>query len=128
MFAAVLPALRVINLPLELAVVFGSLARGNARPDSDLDIAVRFSRALNVEDKLTLIESLAEATGRPVDLIDLRVAGPIIARQALTTGKRIFGSNEVWAEQVARTLVDYADFAPLVERTLRERRESWIKA
>jgi uncharacterized protein len=128
MFASVLSALRAIDLPLELAVVFGSLAHGNARADSDLDIAVRFSRALNAEEKTTLIQALANATGRPVDLIDLRVAGPIVARQALTEGVRIFGTDEHWATQVSRTLVDYMDFAPLVDRVLRERRESWIRA
>jgi predicted nucleotidyltransferase len=128
MFSNVLTALRAIDLPLELAVVFGSLARGGARAESDLDIAVRFRRALSTEEKTTLIQALAATTGRPVDLIDLRVAGPIVARQALTEGKRIFGTDEHWAAQVAQTLVDYADFAPLVDRVLRERRESWIQA
>jgi len=112
---------------LELAVLFGSVARDEADMSSDLDVAVRYAKALDAEQKLTLIEALADVSGRPIDLIDLRVAGPIVAREALTSGKRIFGTDEIWASQTARTLVDYADFAPLIERTLRERREAWTQ-
>ena len=112
---------------LELAVVFGSVALGEARMSSDLDVAVRYAQPLDAQQKLTLIEALAEVSGRAVDLIDLRIVGPIVSRQALTSGKRIFGSDEIWASQTARTLIDYADFAPLIERTLRERREAWMR-
>jgi uncharacterized protein len=128
MFDDVLFALQTIDAKLELAVVFGSVASGEARFDSDIDVAVRYEHVLNNEEKIALIESLAIAANRPVDLIDLRIAGPVVARQALTKGKRIFGSNEVWAKEVSRTLIDYADFAPLLERTLRERQDAWIKA
>ena len=116
-----------IGTTLELAVVFGSVARGKARADSDLDVAVRYAKPLDVRQKLAVIEALADLTGRTIDLIDFRTAGPIVARQALTSGKRIFGTDEIWASQAARTLIDYADFAPLIERTLRERREAWTQ-
>ena len=113
---------------LELALVFGSVARGDARLSSDLDIAVRYATPLDAEQKIALIESLADVSGRAIDLIDLRVTGPIVARQALTKGTRIFGADEIWASQTTRTLIDYADFAPLIERTLRERLEAWTRA
>ena len=109
---------------LELAVIFGSVAPGTARFDSDLDIAVRYAAPLNADEKLVLIRALGAASGRPVDLIDLRTAGPIVARQALTLGKRLFGTDTNFASQLSRTLIDYADFAPLIERTLRERRDA----
>ena len=127
MSTEILTALQLID-GLELAVVFGSVAQGNARFDSDLDIAVRYAAPLNADEKLTLIRALGAASGRPVDLIDLRTAGPIIARQALTLGKRLFGTDNDFASQLSRTLIDYADFAPLIERTLRERRDAWMKA
>jgi uncharacterized protein len=87
MSTEILTALQMID-GLELAVVFGSVAQGNARFDSDLDIAVRYAAPLNADEKLTLFRALGAASGRPVDLIDLRTAGPIVARQALTRGKR----------------------------------------
>ena len=112
---------------LELAMVFGSVANGSARMSSDLDLAVRYAKPLDVAQKLALIEALANVSGRAIDLIDLTSAGPIVAREALTRGKRIFGTDEAWASQTTRTLIDYADFAPLIERTLRERREAWTR-
>ena len=127
MWSDVLTALATVN-GLELALVFGSVGRGEARDDSDIDVAVRYARPLGAEQKLALIRELGATTGRPVDLVDLHTAGPIVAREALTQGKRIFGSDTAFATQLSRTLVDYEDFAPLVERMQRERREAWIKA
>ena len=127
MTSEILTALQLID-SLELAVLFGSVARGKARADSDLDIAVRYAAPLDAEQKLSLIRALGAASVRPVDLIDLRTAGPIVARQALTRGKRLFGSDTDFATQLSRTLIDYADFAPLIERTRRERRDAWMKA
>ena len=127
MWTPILTSLQTVE-GLELAVVFGSVAQGNARFDSDLDIAVRYVAPLNADEKFTLIRALGAASGRPVDLIDLRTSGPIVARQALTTGKRLVGTDTDFTSQLSRTLIDYADFAPLIERTLRERRDAWMKA
>jgi uncharacterized protein len=127
MSTEILTALQTVN-GLNLAVIFGSVAKGTARFDSDLDIAVRYAAPLDADEKLSLIRALGAASGRPVDLIDLRTAGPIVARQALTLGKRLFGTDTDFASQLSRTLIDYADFAPLIERTLRERRDAWMKA
>ncbi len=127
MSTEILAALQMID-GLQLVVVFGSVAQGTVRFDSDLDIAVRYAAPLDAEQKLVLIRALGAASGRPIDLIDLRTAGPIVAREALTKGKRIFGSDTDFASQLSCTLIDYADFAPLIERTLRERRDAWMKA
>lgn len=126
MWTKILNALALVD-HLELAIVFGSVARGDARMDSDLDIAVRYRVALTGEQILELVRALGVASGRAVDLIDLRAAGPIIAREALTHGVRIFGADAIHADQASRTLIDYADFAPLIERTLRERRVAWTQ-
>ena len=66
---------------LRLAFVFGSLAQGGAGLDSDLDIAVQADRPLSVAQEVELIELLAAACGRPVDLIDLTTVGePLLGR------------------------------------------------
>jgi len=52
---------------LELAFVFGSVATGTARDDSDLDIAVQAAQPLSAAQKMALIGDLAEAMGRPVE-------------------------------------------------------------
>ena len=113
---------------LELAFVFGSVAQGKARADSDLDIAVQAARALSSQQKMTLIGDLAEATGRPVDLIDLRTAGEPLLGQILGHGRRLLGSEEAHGSLLSRHLIDAADFLPLAQRIVDERRRAWIGA
>lgn len=52
---------------VELALLFGSQARGKARPDSDVDVAV-VGRAV---DTLRLAIELTDALGAQVDVVDL---------------------------------------------------------
>ncbi|TWT17275.1 nucleotidyltransferase domain-containing protein [Luteimonas marina] len=108
------------------ALVFGSVAVGAARHDSDLDIAVEATHPLDAEEKLRLIEALAETIGRPVDLIDLKTIGSPLLGQILKHGQRILGSDADHAELIRRHLFDTEDFQPYVERMLRERRQAWI--
>lgn len=50
--------------------VFGSVARGEERPDSDVDILVEFDRGYDLfAQRLPLTRQLAELLGRPVDLV-----------------------------------------------------------
>lgn len=51
---------------VKLAVLFGSLAGGAARPDSDLDLdlAVADDRPLSADARMALIADLAEHAGR----------------------------------------------------------------
>jgi len=55
---------------IHTAIIFGSLAKGSARPDSDLDLAVDAEQPMNSEFKIQLISELAQVSGRPVDLVD----------------------------------------------------------
>lgn len=111
---------------LRQAIVFGSVAAGTASFGSDLDIAVEAGRPLTAERKIALIEALAVATGRPIDLIDLKTAGEPLLGEILRHGVRLLGSNDVYAELIRRHVFDMEDFAPYVERMLRERRQAWI--
>lgn len=111
---------------LRQAVLFGSVARGNARPESDLDIAVEFDHPLTIEARIHLMEVLAAATGRPIDLIDLKTVGEPLLGQILQHGKRIVGSDTDYAALISRHLLDNADFMPYVQRILQERRHAWI--
>lgn len=50
--------------------VFGSVARGEERPDSDVDFLVDFPRGYDLfAQRLPLAQRLAELLGRPVDLV-----------------------------------------------------------
>jgi uncharacterized protein len=111
---------------LELALVFGSVARGMARDDSDLDIGVQAARVLSARQKMDLIGDLAEALGRPVDLIDLRTVGEPLLGQILTHGRRVLGSADAHGRLLSRHLLDAADFLPYAQRIIDERRRAWI--
>ena len=109
---------------IRLAIVFGSLAAGRARPDSDLDIAVAADAPLTAERKMALIGELAGVTGRSVDLIDLEPVGEPLLGQILGGGRRLLGTDQAYAELLRRHLFDQADFR---QRMLRERREAWLQ-
>ncbi len=112
---------------LEMALVFGSVAQGRARMDSDLDIAVSAGqRVLTLDERRALIEALAERTGRPVDLIDLQVVGEPLLGQILRHGQRLLGSDGAYAHLLSRHLFEQADFMPYRTRLLAERRTAWI--
>lgn len=111
---------------LRLAILFGSLAKGRARQDSDLDLAVDLGHSLSASEKMHLIGDLAVVTGRPVDLIDLKTVGEPLLGQILQTGIRLFGSNTCYAELIRKHLFDQADFLPYRNRILAERRKAWI--
>ena len=55
---------------VRVALLFGSRARGEHRPDSDVDIAV-----LGDVDRLALAAALSRATGHEVEVVDLENAG-----------------------------------------------------
>jgi predicted nucleotidyltransferase len=111
---------------IRLVMLFGSLAKGSATPDSDLDLAVDLGHRLEPDEKKALIEALALATGRPVDLVDLRTAGEPLLTQILRHGQLLHGSVSDYASLLSRHLIDNADFAPYRNRILSERRRQWI--
>lgn len=111
---------------IDLAIVFGSVASGQADSDSDVDVAVKTGTSLDVDRKMRLIEGIAMATGRPVDLIDLRKVGEPLLGQILRHGQRVVGSHSEYAELALRHVYANEDFVPYLERMLEERRQTWI--
>jgi predicted nucleotidyltransferase len=111
---------------IRLAILFGSLAGARATSQSDLDLAVLGGTPLLSETKMALIGELSQAVGRPVDLIDLRMAGEPLLGQILKHGIRMLGSDSDYAELIKRHLFEEADFMPYRRRILAERRQAWI--
>lgn len=111
---------------LQLALVFGSVAQGRQRPDSDLDIAVAARQALTADEKIDIITALSERTGRPVDLIDLKVVTEPLLGQIVRHGRRLLGSDGAYGKLINQHLVEQADFMPYRTRVLAERRALWI--
>lgn len=111
---------------IQVAAVFGSMARGTAQPDSDIDIAVQSSRPLTVDQRIELIGSLSLAFDRPVDLVDLRTAGQPLLDQIVRTGIQFVGSKHQWGDLIYRNIMENEDFVPYQKRILEGRRKAWM--
>lgn len=56
--------------------VFGSVARGGARPDSDLDLLVDFEPGASLVDHVGLCQDLEDLLGVRVDVVSRRALKP----------------------------------------------------
>lgn len=59
----------VARYPIAHVWVFGSVARGDDRPDSDLDLLIELKPKASVVDILGLDEDLSALLGCPVDIV-----------------------------------------------------------
>lgn len=64
--------------------VFGSLARGNATPNSDMDVLVEFERPVGLFEFIRLKFYLEELTGFPVDLVTADAIHPALREVILS--------------------------------------------
>jgi len=110
---------------VELALVFGSIAEGRQRFDSDVDVAVQGPKAFSVAERADIIAALAAATGRAVDLIDLATVSEPLLGQVVRHGRRVLGGDDAHARLISRHLFEEADFMPYRRRILAERRMAW---
>jgi uncharacterized protein len=75
------------------AAVFGSLARGEDRPQSDVDILVRLGRPMGMVGYMKLVEGLEEILQRKVDLVTEQSLNKYVRPYVLPTLKTIYGSR-----------------------------------
>lgn len=73
--------------------VFGSFARGEAWPDSDLDLAVLLPPASRLENPLEVSSGISARIHREVDLIDLRRVGDVLRHEVLAGGRSLHVAN-----------------------------------
>ena len=123
---------------IRLGYVFGSIAedarpggaargRKGPRPDSDVDVAVAAGGPLDSARRLALMDDIALATGRPVDLVDLHTAGPLILTHVLTRRTCLVKRDrELLARLIAKMWYLNADFMPLVRRMQDSRRQRFL--
>ena len=111
---------------IELVMLFGSVALGRQRADSDLDIAVAAKQTLTARERMALVGALAERTGRPVDLIDLHGVSEPLLGQIVRHGRRVLGSDTLYGKLISRHVFEQTDFMPYRTRLLAERRMAWI--
>ncbi len=69
-----------MEFPLHRIALFGSVARGDAREDSDIDILVDVDPSIGLRF-VTLAERLEALLGRQVDLVSRRAVKPLLWRR-----------------------------------------------
>jgi predicted nucleotidyltransferase len=108
---------------IRLAVVFGSVARGDVRASNDLDLALLLSP--DTQDMPQKIEAeLAAASGREVDFVHLDTAPPLLRFEVARDGVLLRGDHDDWVDFRTRAMIDWWDWAPtarIIEETVIQR-------
>lgn len=73
---------------------FGSQVSGQARADSDLDLAVLLSGTADSVALWTLAQDIAAMLDIDVDLVDLRKASTVMQHRVVTSGERWWARDE----------------------------------
>lgn len=113
---------------VQVAYVFGSIARGQATERSDLDIAVLTSTPLDLSTQSEILAALERESRREVDFVDLRRAPPLLLREILSEGVVVISRDEdVRAEfelQSLSTVLDTEHLRAVQRGYLRQRAEA----
>lgn len=116
---------------IEFALLFGSFAREQPRPWSDVDIAVFASQPLSLLEIGQLAAALERGLGRDVDLLILNTAldhNPALAYKAISEGVLLFcRRREIFVDFKTKTVLRYLDTAflrAMVARAFQERLET----
>jgi predicted nucleotidyltransferase len=70
--------------------IFGSVARGEDHPGSDLDLLVEFTRPKSLLALVGIEQELEEALGRNVDLLTPAALSPYIRDQVLRDARVLY--------------------------------------
>ena len=113
---------------IELAMLFGSYAKGTATKSSDVDIALQLpdGGVICAEKKMEYLSQLSLIANTMVDIVDLRSVGQPLLAQIMKYGKCLTGSKEVFSQLAVRNVNSTEDFTPNIERMLKERRVRWL--
>ncbi|WP_026477043.1 type VII toxin-antitoxin system MntA family adenylyltransferase antitoxin [Alkaliphilus transvaalensis] len=97
------------RLSAKMIIIFGSVAKGNMRWDSDLDIAFLRDKEVDSYQLFMLAQELAGMINLDVDLIDLEKASTVFKVQIIGYGKVIYEEDrQQVAEYKVKVLKEYA--------------------
>lgn len=111
---------------VSFAYLFGSYAKGNVGPLSDIDIAVYFSRNIFRNDyfdlRIKIMGELIDMLKRnDVDFVVLNEAPPLLGHRILKEGKLIFCQDKKEnLDYEVRAVLNYLDWKPYLEKYTKE--------
>lgn len=92
------------------AWVFGSRARGEAGPSSDLDVAVLLRPDAGAEALSRVSAALTRVLGVDADVVDLAKSTPVLGFEVVAGGRRVFARDALAADEAEeRCLRAYLD-------------------
>ncbi len=101
---------------VELAVLFGSFARGRERADSDVDLGLILDDSSPARTR-EIEAALNRAAGRSVDVIYLDEAPPLLRFEIARDGVPLVERRQHrWADFRVRAMHDWWDWAPFARR------------
>jgi len=113
---------------IEVAILYGSFAKGLEKPTSDIDLGIAGSRPLSPEEMVQVQTRLSNAIGREIDLIDLQVATGTVFKEALSEGVCLIKKDpHLLAGLLKKMLLEQADFEPLRQQILETKRKQVLR-
>jgi uncharacterized protein len=85
---AIEPDIRALGV--QRLAIFGSVARGQAHPDSDVDLLIQFFPGAKTYDRFLALSELLEARlGRRVELITVEALSPFLGPRILAEAEDV---------------------------------------
>ncbi|MEI6378905.1 MAG: nucleotidyltransferase domain-containing protein [Candidatus Falkowbacteria bacterium] len=111
---------------VRLFLLFGSQARGEARVDSDVDIAVEFVKQPSLKVELGIIAGLCAIYGKDIDLSIINHANPLLLNRICRDAQLLFGSERDFFNLRLKSFHRYNDYLPYLKME-RELNKSIVK-
>ena len=74
----------------EVVILFGSYARGDQRPDSDVDIAIKTKKKISKKEMFEMTQELEQLLKKDIDLIDLNAISDSFRYEILMNGQILY--------------------------------------
>ena len=101
---------------VQLAVLFGSRARGRGGPRSDVDLGLILNPDSRAERRRVEVAA-GRAARREVDVVYLEEAPPLLRFQIARDGAMLVARDaRLWPRFKARAMVDWWDWAPAARK------------
>jgi uncharacterized protein len=72
--------------------IFGSMARGEGRSDSDIDLLVTFSQPISLLQMVGLERELSAVVGRKVDLLTAKSVSRYLKNRILKESRQVYAA------------------------------------
>jgi predicted nucleotidyltransferase len=112
---------------LDVILIFGSQARGEARRGSDMDIALYGRQTFSETEKIQLIYEFCEIFHMDdIDLVDLRSASPLLKKEVLSSYKILFQKDPMLLYQLEMANLHELKELEVLDKIRRERLEEFV--